>query len=288
VLWFFGLAIYSFYSQNPDPRVQSPDTVFFTFIATQLPTPLPGIMFAAMLAAVMSTLDSGMNSLSAVWLKEIHQKFINKNMDGHDEVRVSRVMTFVIGAFAVGMGLVVCYTSGVLQQSVVEAQTIFAALDIVILPAFIFAVLSRRANSHVIWTFAFLCWGINFGMVNWYWSSHQGLTGAIPAARVVVPAALACVIWFAGRFMRESSIARSVAEHLGLAIFGYAGAVGFWHFYAGVSGGGELSFMWTGVPAFLVFFVGGSIATRISRPQPAAKFQGLTLKTMNQAIEIVN
>lgn len=288
VLWFFGLAIFSFYSQNPDPRVKSPDTVFFTFIATQLPTPLPGIMFAAMLAAVMSTLDSGMNSLSAVWLKEIHQKFINKNMSGRDEVRVSRIMTFVIGVFAVSLGLLVYYTSGILKQSVVEAQTIFAALDIVILPAFIFAVLSRRASSKVIWTFAFLCWGINFGMVSWYWSSHQGVTGTISVTRVIWPTVMAAVIWLIGRSMRNASIMKSIAEHLSLAVFGYAGAIGFWHFYAGVSGGGELSFLWTGVPAFLVFFVAGSIATRVSPPQPPAKFQGLTLKTMKQCIKTEN
>lgn len=74
-------------------------------------------------------------------------------------------------------------------------------------------------------------------------------------------------------------------EHLCLAVFGYAGAIGFWYLYAGVTDGGELSFMWTGVPAFLMFFIGGSMATRLSKPQSPAKFQGLTMQTMNQELE---
>ena len=98
---------FAYYSQNPDPRVTSGDTAFFVFVSTKLPAPIPGLIMAAMLAAVMSTLDSGINSLSAIWLKEYHEKYINRKMTDRQQVKVSRISTTLFGVFAIVIGLIV-------------------------------------------------------------------------------------------------------------------------------------------------------------------------------------
>lgn len=57
---------YTYYHQNPDPALgaNSGDAAFFRFVSTHLPSPLPGLFMAGMLAAIMSTLSAGMNSMA--------------------------------------------------------------------------------------------------------------------------------------------------------------------------------------------------------------------------------
>ena len=161
VLWFTGLAIYTYYRQNPDPALGpgSGDAAFFHFVSTQLPSPVPGLFMAAMLAAIMSTLSSGMNSMAAVWLKEIHQKFINRNLAPSAEVTVSKYATLLIGVFAVGLALALELSGQWLTQSVSEVGTIFYLIGAAILPAFLFAVLSSRANAKLIWGYTAFAFG---------------------------------------------------------------------------------------------------------------------------------
>ena len=163
-------AIYTYYRQNPDPALGpgSGDAAFFHFVSTQLPSPVPGLFMAAMLAAIMSTLSSGMNSMAAVWLKEIHQKFINRNLAPSAEVTVSKYATLLIGVFAVGLALALELSGQWLTQSVSEVGTIFYLIGAAILPAFLFAVLSSRANAKLIWGYTAFAFGEGVAMNLWY------------------------------------------------------------------------------------------------------------------------
>ena len=171
-LWFTGMAVFTYYNTNPDPEVNlalnQGDRAFFHFVATQLPTPIPGLFIAGMLAAIMSTLSSGMNSMATVWLKEFHARFINKNMTARDEYNVSRKATFWIGAFVILFGLALNFSGEWLSQSVAEVGTIFGVLGACVLPAFLFAVLSDRANSTLIWGITIFGLGATIGGNLWY------------------------------------------------------------------------------------------------------------------------
>ena len=138
IIYFIGFAIFTYYHQHPDPMLEKlgGDAAFFRFVSTKLPTPIPGIFMAAMLAAIMSTLDSGINSMATVWLKEFHSKFINKHMTNEQEVTVSRLATFWIGAFSIALGIGIQFSGKWLQQSVAEVGTIFYVLGAATVPAF--------------------------------------------------------------------------------------------------------------------------------------------------------
>ena len=171
ILWFVGLAVFTYYYQHPDAFLEGTnrgDLAFFHFVATNLPTPLPGLFIAGMLAAIMSTLSSGMNSMATVWLKEFHVKFINKNLSPEGEVNVSKVATICIGLFTILFGLALNLSGKWLQQSVAEVQTIFYVLGCATLPAFLCAVLSKRANSKLIWAYTFFGFTEAIGSNMWY------------------------------------------------------------------------------------------------------------------------
>lgn len=109
-----------------------------------------------------------MNSMAAVWLKEIHQKFINRNLAPSAEVTVSKYATLLIGVFAVGLALALELSGQWLTQSVSEVGTIFYLIGAAILPAFLFAVLSSRANAKLIWGYTAFAFGEGVAMNLWY------------------------------------------------------------------------------------------------------------------------
>jgi SSS family transporter len=283
VLWMIGFSIFSYYGQNPDPRVTAGDTALFTFISTQLPTPLPGIFFAAMLAAAMSTLDSGMNSLAAVYVKEFYVPVFNKSATEANQLAFSRWATVIVGLVFMALGLVIAVSAEALRQSVVEAVTIFSALLVVMVPTYLLGVTTRRATSGLIWRLSFLSWGLNFGAIHWYTASRTGLHGPIPSIAVVPPLAVAVAAFAIGWVLK----ARRGSRYLrmgSLLPLGYAVSVAIWWAVSNVTGGGALSFQWTGIFGLLAFFVIGYVATLFLPEQEKVKTNGLTLHDVDGEI----
>ncbi len=174
---FIGFALVTYYQQHPDPMLEKlgGDAVFFRFVATRMPTPMPGIFMAAMLAAIMSTLDSGINSMATVWLKEFHQRYFNRNLTEAQQVKVSKWATLIVGVVSISLALGLCYSGKWLKQSVTEVRTLFGFLAIGTLPAFLFAVLSRRANAALIWGYTFFSTGEAIAKNIWYALSRSSL-----------------------------------------------------------------------------------------------------------------
>eukprot|EP00831_Metopus_contortus_P015137 TRINITY_DN16283_c0_g1_i1.p1 TRINITY_DN16283_c0_g1~~TRINITY_DN16283_c0_g1_i1.p1 ORF type:complete len:524 (+),score=19.15 TRINITY_DN16283_c0_g1_i1:216-1787(+) len=299
MLYFIGFAVFTYYHQNPDPTLgaQAGDIAFFHFVATKLPAPLPGIFMAALLAAIMSTLDSGINSMAAIWLKEIHQKFINKNLTGVQEVRVSRVATLFVGCFAILLGLAINFSGKWLEQSVAEVGTIFYILGSATLPPFLLAVLTKRANSKLIWAYTFLSLGEVIGKNLWYvlsrtdeqaWQRDHSLglgwTGPLDIIYFLVPLILGlllCVPWLFSNF--RTSIATRIITLTGISMLGVACALGMWYFYSNA--------LITDIPkarSFSFFlplsFIATCIAACFMPIQPRHKYQGLTLATLNDPL----
>ncbi|MEO2046030.1 MAG: sodium/solute symporter [Pirellulales bacterium] len=169
VLWYLGLAMFSFYSlQPPGNQPDSGDMALFHFVAAQLPSPLPGLILSAMLAAVMSTLDSGINSLATVITKDFYLRFFRISASESEQVRFSRWMTLVVGLFAISMALVISRISASIQDTVMEAAAIWMALMNVLPPIFLLGVTSRRATGTHALLAAISGWTATGAMIVWY------------------------------------------------------------------------------------------------------------------------
>jgi solute:Na+ symporter, SSS family len=77
------------------------DQVFPHFIAFHLPPGVSGLVVAAMFAAAMSSIDSGVNSITAVVMTDGLDRFGRAPKTEKDHVRTARWLAFGIGAFVV-------------------------------------------------------------------------------------------------------------------------------------------------------------------------------------------
>ena len=298
ILWFVGLALFTYYSQNPDPNLKDSDGVFFRFIATHLPSPMPGVFMAAMLAAIMSTLDSGINSMATVWLKEVHQKFINKNMTGKQEVKVSRWATLSVGIFAVVMGIMLDTSGKWLAQSAAEIGVLFALFSAIILPAFLFAVLSPRANPTLIWLLTAYAIGDGLAMKIWYalsrytkqvWHTGDPLGWAGPisfwyAAAPFLGGVFFITLWFLfkHKYDRKNKVMFSILLTSAFCL-GISQGIMVWCTFSNVmiqDSPESRSFAFS-LPLTLIV---GFIALRCCPKQPREEYQGLTIGTINEPI----
>jgi len=118
VLALLGMALLGFFSRFPDAlgpgmtlKVDA-DQLFPYFIANYLPVGLSGLVVAAALAAAMSSVDSGVNSITAVVMSDFLQRFGWHPKTEAGGVRYSKLMALGIGIVVVLASLIVQYVPG--------------------------------------------------------------------------------------------------------------------------------------------------------------------------------
>ena len=83
------------------PQLEDGDEALPTLIRTLLPPGLGGLMFAAFLAGLMSSIDSVLNSTATMWTKDFYEKYIRKDASDVHYLKVGRIATVVLLAFGV-------------------------------------------------------------------------------------------------------------------------------------------------------------------------------------------
>ena len=83
------------------PGIEDGDRAFPIMIKHLLPPGLTGLVFAAFFAALMSTVDSALNSSATIWTKDIYERFIKKDANDQHYLIMGRVFTAIILVLAV-------------------------------------------------------------------------------------------------------------------------------------------------------------------------------------------
>ncbi|RKY52816.1 MAG: hypothetical protein DRP89_07080 [Candidatus Neomarinimicrobiota bacterium] len=81
-------------SLNPNLVGPDMDKAFPWLIRNLLPTGLAGLAFAAFIAALISSVDSTLNSAATLWTRDIYQRFFVKNASNKHYLKVGRILTF--------------------------------------------------------------------------------------------------------------------------------------------------------------------------------------------------
>lgn len=135
VFFFIGTALYAYFQQHPElieavrsqvalekgvdastlQPVDYGDKVLPYFMVNKVPTGLLGLIIAALLSAAMSTISSGMNASATVFLKDIYQRYIDKNVTPKKEMIVLYTATGAIGVFAIGAGILMIGVKSILD-----------------------------------------------------------------------------------------------------------------------------------------------------------------------------
>jgi len=124
------------------------DQWFPRFISHSLPIGLAGLVIAAMFAAAMSSLDSGVNSITAVVMTDFVQRNRMQEIGERQHLLMSRGMAVAIGVIVVlgsmGAGVIEGNIMSVTQKSVNLFTTPIFAL-------FYYAVFAKRVHPVGVW-----------------------------------------------------------------------------------------------------------------------------------------
>ncbi len=106
IFYSLGSALFGYYHTHPDELnpVLGTDATLPLFIAQKLPIGLAGLVIAGLFAAAMSTLDSGMNTVSTIIVTDWYGVF-GKKADERTRLRAARIVTLAAGMLGTGMAL---------------------------------------------------------------------------------------------------------------------------------------------------------------------------------------
>ena len=185
-----GLAIGAAYMHSAELRAAVPtdhlDYLVPQFILQHLPAGMRALLFASILAAAMSSLDSALNSLSASTMRD----FIERGRDFSQRriLFLSKLTTVMWGLVITGFAFLV----GNISETVVEGiNKIGSAFYGPILASFLMGVLSKRANGTGV--FVGVLAGVGFNLflwlalpgVYWMWWNLFGLLVSVLMTLVV-------------------------------------------------------------------------------------------------------
>lgn len=117
-----GMAVLAFYQAHPSEFARGEtvstvaDQLFPTFIMTQMPMGLSGVVLAAILSAAMSSLSAGVNSTCAVLDRDFLSRRSGAASSEADTVRRLRRLTWLVALVAVAVSLVNLFIAGNLLE----------------------------------------------------------------------------------------------------------------------------------------------------------------------------
>ena len=138
---FFALLAY--YQADParlpaDKTIaENADELFPYFISVHLPIGLSGLVMCGLFAAAMSSVDSGINSITAVVTTDLVERFRNERLDEQSRVRMARWLALTIGLVVVSLSsFVIDYVPGNFLE---QAKRTFGLLVTPMFMLFLFA-----------------------------------------------------------------------------------------------------------------------------------------------------
>jgi Na+/proline symporter len=152
LLFVTGLGLYYFYAMYPDKALpnMAGDHALAHFIATELPPGIGGIMLAAILAAVMSTVDSGLNSLATCTVTDFYARLWRPDAGPRQKLRAAQYATLVWGGISLLSAAAIVWlfgATGTRNPLVVVANVTLGFFTGILLGVFLLGTLTRRANG---------------------------------------------------------------------------------------------------------------------------------------------
>ena len=155
-----GVMLFAYY-QKPSASFGRADRIYPTYIVTQMPHGISGLLIAAILAAAMSNLSAALNSLSSTSIIDFYLQH-KPELDERRRLQLSRLTTVVWALVLFLLALLALHKVGrVIEVGLQIASVAYGAL----LGVFLLGVLSRRANQ----TGAMLGMVCGFGIALYIW-----------------------------------------------------------------------------------------------------------------------
>lgn len=188
-----GLVMAGFVIKEPEFTATIPadhlDYLIPLFIKRHVPTGLTGLILAGMFAAVMSSIDSAFNSLSAASVQDLYVRYLNPHASDRQYLWWSRGTTVLWGVVCTGFAFLVQDLAPTVIEGINKIGSVFYGP---ILAAFLLAILSRRATSRGVLVGLVAGVGTNLILwlgfepaISWLWWNLTGCAATIGAAYAV-------------------------------------------------------------------------------------------------------
>jgi SSS family transporter len=138
-----GIMLYVFYEFNGDPTFSDLNELFPMFVVNELPAGISGLIIAGVFAAAMSSLDSGLNALSAVTIRDFYSKFFKKGASEEHYLKASRWATLLWGVYATIFAFFVANLGPVIEA----INKIGSYFNGALLGVFLLALFTKRTNG---------------------------------------------------------------------------------------------------------------------------------------------
>ena len=137
-----GVMLFAFY-HVPSAQFGKADRIYPTFIVSQMPHGISGLLIAAILAAAMSNLSAALNSLSSSSIIDFYMRG-NPQADESTKLRLSRISTLLWAGLLFALAVLSLHKVGrVVEVGLQIASVAYGAL----LGVFLLGVLTRRATQ---------------------------------------------------------------------------------------------------------------------------------------------
>ncbi len=141
-----GTVLFAYYKNFPLPAsaLGRPDQILPYFVVNELPTPLPGVLIAAIFGATMAVASAGINALATTVLVDFGGAREASGSSEGRRVVLARALTVGFGVLVTLLALGLGRTGASLVNSIFIIQGLFGGPS---LGVFLLGVLSRRANG---------------------------------------------------------------------------------------------------------------------------------------------
>jgi SSS family transporter len=138
-----GVMLFAFYHVSSSTFGKA-DRIYPTFIVSQMPHGISGLLIAAILAAAMSNLSAALNSLSSTTIIDFYLQR-RPQLDERRRVQLSRLATLLWAVLLFGLAVLSLHKVGrVVEVGLQIASVAYGAL----LGVFLLGVLTKRANQN--------------------------------------------------------------------------------------------------------------------------------------------
>lgn len=159
--------------------------VMIEFIAGQIPVGILGLIIAGVFAAAMSSIDSVLNSVTTVFVKDVYEKFFTREEAG---LKVSMTFTVVFGLLLIGFTLLAfAGTTASILEVVGSYLSYFSGP---MLAMFFLGMFTTRghdygAASGFIVGIVITTWSASLDIVNWLWNYPIGFISSFAVGYVI-------------------------------------------------------------------------------------------------------
>jgi len=126
------------------PNLSDPDEAYMTMVTRLLPSGMIGMVMAVLIAALVSTIDSALNSLSTVFTMDIYVKKYRPQASQKEIVNIGRVVTVLGAVIAVVLAVGIESIKGLNLFDIFQAILGFIAPPMSVV--FLFGVLWKRTT----------------------------------------------------------------------------------------------------------------------------------------------